>query len=379
MNDIAYNKNTTIKSEAIPYVEYKGKKMLIDVVIIRLALIFLLVWTHTFTPFIGGWDVIPGYEDIHYPKWVIGVISACRMPGLVFVSGYLLGYVAKRKADALSFKSAIIKKINRLLLPSIVFSVFYSICFYDFGDLSVQLIVKSLTGAGHLWFLPMLFWCFSLLWALEHFKVGEIAMCLFAVAATIIPFKPMILEFDRTAHFFIFFFLGYSLQKGYFRIEPLKYGRTSVIALFLLYISVFLFDYNFSLSDILIETIKKSSWIPDLIAGNDNIVKMLAYMAGNSETLVLQVSGVLLIYFTAHVVIIPNFKIPSFLIMLSSYCYGVYIFHQFILKGIYYHTSMIHYIPDNLIVWVVMPMTIVLSLMMTHLALKTKLGRKYIG
>lgn len=87
-----------------------------------------------------------------------------------------------------------------------------------------------------------------------------------------------------------------------------------------------------------------------------------------------------LLYRIANIPKIQN-KIDEnrLLIKLSSYCYGVYIFQQFILKFLYYKSDMAQCINPYALPWVATVVTIALSLILTDLSLRTKVGRFLIG
>lgn len=63
------------------------------------------------------------------------------------------------------------KKAERLILPSVVFSLVYWQLFNgDITDLvgGGKIVISVLSGVGHLWYLPVLFWCFVSLWIVEN-------------------------------------------------------------------------------------------------------------------------------------------------------------------------------------------------------------------
>lgn len=81
-----------------------------DVVAIRLSLIFLLVVYHAPCIFTGAWDS-PYTPAINIPTydWLGTLIHLSRMEAMVFISGLLLGYCALKKPNALSFNSCVVK------------------------------------------------------------------------------------------------------------------------------------------------------------------------------------------------------------------------------------------------------------------------------
>ena len=69
--------------------ETNKKKYLEDIVILRLVLIFLLIWNHAFAPYSGKWNAIPNIEQIQTYKWLVLVVYHMRIQALIFISGYL--------------------------------------------------------------------------------------------------------------------------------------------------------------------------------------------------------------------------------------------------------------------------------------------------
>lgn len=141
------------------------KKFLMDVVAIRLSLIFLLVVYHALCIYTGAWDspFIPAI-DIPIYNWLGTFIHLSQLESMVFISGLLLGYYAYIRPETLSFHSCVVKKAKRILLPCLFFGVIYYVMFYDLQVSWYSIFWKLFNGCGHLWFLPMIFWCFVLVY-----------------------------------------------------------------------------------------------------------------------------------------------------------------------------------------------------------------------
>ena len=91
-------------------------------------------------------------------------------------------------------------------------------------------------------------------------------------------------------------------------------------------------------------------------------------------------SAIYLIYSFANAESVLRFLSDKpILITLSGYCYGVYIYQQFILKIIYYQTQLPFIVNAYWLPWIATLATIVLSLLLCHFTLKTKIGRFLIG
>ena len=137
------------------------KRLLTDVVIIRPLIIGLLVVYHAFIIYNGGWREPIGFVPVKAYGWIADFLHSFRMQVIIFIAGYVYSYqVLSLKRDE-SLGKIVTKKFKRLILPSLFFSLIYFFMFYDYSGYTIWSgAVKILSGAGHMWFLPMLFWCF---------------------------------------------------------------------------------------------------------------------------------------------------------------------------------------------------------------------------
>ncbi|MCM1139501.1 MAG: acyltransferase family protein [Muribaculum sp.] len=100
------------------------------------------------------------------------IIHTFHMPLFFFISGYF--YRPEKNRD---FKKYLIHQINVLLIPYLIFALFYEILHYIYvGEASVQYFIKSLLSSNHnridvagaLWFLMSLFSAKIVYNLLEH-------------------------------------------------------------------------------------------------------------------------------------------------------------------------------------------------------------------
>ncbi len=186
--------------------------MLADVVIMRLGLIFLLIGTHTFAPYCGSWDAVTPSASPEIYSYISPFTHYISMPALIFISGYLFGHTWHRSQEQ-PFQEFIFKKFKRLIIPSIIFSAFYYFFFYD-TSLSLSHISYSiLNGCGHLWFLPMLFWCFILTYLLHKSSISNKFIIPFLLIISVLPIPTLPLRLSSTCSFLIYFYLGSILQQ----------------------------------------------------------------------------------------------------------------------------------------------------------------------
>lgn len=71
--------------------------------------------------------------------------------------------------------------------------------------------------------------------------------------------------------------------------------------------------------------------------------------------------------------------LSPFWIKLSGYCFGIYLFQQFILQWLYYHTALQEYIGIIVLPWLAFAVTLILSWLLTHIMMQTRAGRYLIG
>lgn len=104
---------------------FNCKRNLDEVSFIRPILIVLLILVHYFTVFNGGWAPFEGYDDCLTYKWLSRFCYSFLLETFVFISGYVWAYQVLVLQKQLSLCSLIKKKLERLILPSIVFSLIY--------------------------------------------------------------------------------------------------------------------------------------------------------------------------------------------------------------------------------------------------------------
>ena len=123
-----------------------SKPMLMDVVLMRLCLIFLLVVFHAFCIYTGGWD--KPYDSFPYIPlydWFGMLTHGFRLQSMVFISGILFGFTLTRHPERLCFKSCVVRKAKRVLLPCYIFGIIYWLMFYYQPNVDISTI-----GGGYL-------------------------------------------------------------------------------------------------------------------------------------------------------------------------------------------------------------------------------------
>lgn len=183
-------------------------KFLIDISIIRPICIFLLVVYHAFIIYQGGWEQPAGFRPIIAYWWISKASYAFMLELFVFISGYVFALTLQKRET--SFKQILISKLKRLLIPSIIFSIAYYFMFLYTGKFHVLNFIKTiLSGAGHMWFLPMLFWVTLLCYAIDRMKYIPNWLKITGVGGLpILSILPIPFQINVALYYSLFFYLG---------------------------------------------------------------------------------------------------------------------------------------------------------------------------
>ncbi len=340
-----------------------SKKIISEVAILRPIIIILLVLMHSFSPYVGSWE--PIFENDGSLIWtlyrlLVKLISGFRIEAIVFIAGYIFAYQMIDLGKNLTLKDFFISKLKRLYLPCLFFSVIYYFCFYNQETFDISnFLLKVTSGCGHLWFLPVLFWCFIVGWIVNHFNFNRLFLfCFFSLlSVSPIPFIPF--GISLSFHFIFYFYLGYFLWIYRDRILEIFKGAY-ILFLFLIYL--FLVVFNECADNIF------------------HVSKYILYIITSSIDYMLALSGILFVYlFVCHYTYKPNFVLSPRVFYLSSVCYGIYVYHQFLLKYLYYYTSFPILLGEALLPWISFILVVLVSYIFTVLSLKTRIGRFLIG
>lgn len=334
--------------------------MLADVVIMRLGLIFLLIGTHTFAPYSGSWDALPHSDGIEFYAHISSFTHFISMPALIFISGYLFGH-SWHKVKGQSFKEFALKKLKRLILPCIVFSIFYFVLFNDYSQTLHKIAYYIVNGAGHLWFLPMLFWCFLFTYLIHKFEIPFKLAFPILIIFSILPIPELPLRLSSTFTYLIYFYIGFVVRLvGGGKSLPFNLLVLLTLTIGYIVLQIGLFEAH-------------------LLPKNTLIEKLTYLFSLNSLKLLLGLSGTGIAFVATRMFLSTGITLSINIITLSTYCYGVYIFHQFILKLIYYKTPITEILDPVVLPWISFCLTLLLSVSLTAMSHKTRIGRFLIG
>lgn len=341
----------------MPDIRKSSLRRLNEIDFMRPIVIVLLVTMHSFTMYAGGWhcpvgidcDMVPAY------KWIQIITYGCMLEAFTFISGYLFGFQLKYKKP--SFRPMIVSKLKRLIAPSLMFSVLYVILFqiewWGVNDW-LSIVFDIISGAGHLWYLPMLFWCFIITWLLSKTKINKSLVLIALFALSIAAVLPIPLKFNAVFHYLPYFYLGVAV----FDYKPQKCTLRKAMLLLIVFI-LFL---------VLVTLYRETH--PILALWKKMVLWYLKQIYAAIGTM-----GI----FVICKLLGEKKEISAGLLQFNVCCFGIYIFHQFILKLIYYKTSMPLFCGTYWLPWMGLFCTFIVAFGLTWLFRKTQIGRFLFG
>ena len=343
------------------------KKILTEVAIIRPILIVLLVFYHAFAPYSGGWAPIEGFPEIPAYWWMDKLSYFFMLEMFVFLSGYVFGYQVRTKGEVkLVFKSLFLSKFKRLMIPCMIFSVFYILLFRDMAQMGpYDLLNGIISGTGHMWFLPMLFVCFMAIWLIEKMHISPKIVLPVLFLAAMLPIKVLPLHAGHSVYYMFWFYLGYVIQRK--DIQLRQYYTPQKVA-FLAAVFVVLFP---------IVTLFDNDSIASIGGGS---LELLLKLLRSGLSIVAKTIGIfMLLCLIGMKERNRQSEMPNWIIKIGGLCMGVYLFQQFVLKVLYDFTILPEYLGPFVLPWAGFVIALTGSLILTYLLQKIKLGRFILG
>lgn len=341
----------------------KIKIRLDEVTLMRTVLALLIVFMHSFTCYNGSWTQPAGYVEIPLYKWLTRTSFAFTLEAFVFLSGYLSAFqrITLQRTD--DFWKLMVNKLKRLILPSIIFSVLYFVLFFEYKGVS-NTVYSIINGCGHMWYLPMLFWCFVFGWMLEQVKIKDGWKLAFLIALNLIPKYTLPLQLSSAFSFMVYFYLGFLFYKYSDKIKALITPHNLTIA-WLVFIVFF----------VILRPMR------DVLVTNENqsiYSKMLICVGNNACQLFYASAGLIAFYGTA-VYYTQRHQLSDSTKKIAACCFGIYLFQQFVLQLLYYKTGFPLWVGPYWLPWCGFVIAAAVSYVLSDLLLKTKTGKFLIG
>ena len=249
------------------------------------------------------------------------------------------------------------------MLPCAIFSFLYIAIFGDIAQPLSRTLYDLINGYAHMWFLPMLFWCFMFIIVIERLKLKPFYKIILLLFLSLLSVDGLPLQLSHTMYYILFFYIGFSFQK--YSVDISKYcSRHYVIASVISFSSLF----------IIFTLIKENREL--IFSSNNIIVQTAKFIAGKICMLIYSIAGVVMFLLVSRYIFKSKLDtIPNVLIEVSNLCFGVYLFQQFLLHAIYYNSSMPQSIGPVFAPWIAFVITLLLSLLLTWTVRLSKIGR----
>lgn len=316
-----------------------------DIGLFRVLVIFLLLVFHSFCPYGNYWRDIGLDVPLYY--WLDNWSYSFFLQGFIFISGYLYGIqLPKKKAKGLyNIKEELKKKFHRLMVPSLLYTSLYIILFRE-GE-GWRTPYKIINGVGHLWFLPTLFGCFVCLLLIDRWSIKPKIVIIFSLLLSLIPLQGLPLRFDMVCKYFIFFYIAY-LGSGVNNLDKIPKGSLLLLGLF----QILLFVVLFGVEERETALMEKVCILPRLFELLYSFIGVFVLFS-----FVRKVSHRIKSMSTIKVISVTN-----------DYCFGVYIYQQFILWYLYYYTQLPFIISQYILPWLFLIITLVMSILLTYIS-----------
>ena len=221
-----------------------------------------------------------------------------------------------------------------------------------------------INGCGHMWYLPMLFWCFVFGWLLEQIKIKDGWKMAFLVVLNLLSIITLPLRLSSAFSFMVYFYAGFLFYKYADKIKSLI-TPIRLVVIWLLFV-VFFVVFR-PLRDMLVTNDSQSMY-----------QKLMVYVGNNACQLVYAWAGLIAFYGTA-VYITQRRQMSETTQKIAACCFGIYLFQQFVLQLLYYKTSFPLLVGPYWLPWCGFVIAVVVSFVLSDLLLKTKVGKSLIG
>ena len=316
-----------------------------------IAVILLVTWHCTFcTMFVWG-VVEPGQDVLPYRFVSRFLINDAVMPLFTFISGYLFYALYFEQAKYREFRSFLLAKTKRLLIPFLIFSPIIILTTFNtrmnFDDIA--------WGEGcHMWYCPMLFWCFILAWGL--LKINSKAI--FIIVSLLSTF----LCFAYPNFWFLPFRLPLGIDNGFYYFSYFALGganyyyKSDIYSIISKYKGMIIGFYCLL-------------WVINCLD-----IYILSRISSSLQCYIFPVILWMLVFYMIDISVLNSNK---YITKIGECSFGIYVFHHWIAWNIVWHPLVRGFLQENYI-WfsiLLMPLVFIMSLWLTDMLLKTRLGK----
>lgn len=212
---------------------------------LRFLAIILVILGHSIIIYNPYWNLVKTSANSDLLKYLCWIIYIFHMPLFVFISGFLFNCNT-------SLFTLLKKKFKRLIIPYILFSLFYLLPIryilgyegYVNNTLIYNIVDNIILGKdnGHLWFLPSLYIIFLLFYIILK-KVKRLDWVLIICFVISIIGLKIPYYFGNSLQYLFWFSFGYYVANNLNTIKKISNSKFVFIIIFLL-ISIYVFIYG---------------------------------------------------------------------------------------------------------------------------------------
>ena len=333
----------------------------------RAICVIIIVAFHCYGMMYAGHfpSFVHGYKEMYFTLFQC-ILVTFAMPMFTVISGLLYGrlYNKGKYRDRITFIKG---KARHLILPFLLFTALF-IPLSAFNSISVSdsifqiLRAWSKGGYSHLWYLPMIFWCFFFtMFINKKSKYIKIGLLVIAFAFSLFSYDNIgfnVFGLFSFLSWYFFFLFGYFI--GFYHKQILNFIDHNNLLVLIIVICIF------------------SGWLSNFPKYGERNIYYMFYIS----------SLILIIIYSCEKFINTNsFLWNNTLIKtISKYSYGIYIFHYllapFLISGTVQRLFHIDRLAaDNIILFPLSftILTFIISLTITWLFQKTMLGKYLLG
>lgn len=335
-----------------------------EIYFLRPMTILLLVVMHAFTMYAGNWPLPEGIQPVRAYFWIQKFTFSCMLEMFVFISGYVFGFQLFGQNREYSFAKLLTSKFKRLIIPSMVFSFVFMLCFSDFVSQHQwgTIVHVTIAGYSHLWFLPMLFWCFLGGWVINRYKINDLVALAVLLILSIFSHLHLRLQLDNTCYYLFFFYLGMVIYK--YRKRMIRVAISSANGIYIFFV-------------IYILLVILHTRTIEVLSATD-VLGMLDRTIMYAQINVCRISYALLGVITIYLIIlrlVSQWQLPEYIVRINSYCFGIYIFQQFVFMILYYYSPIPQLVGTYWLPWVGVFMALAVSYLATRILFCTRIGK----
>lgn len=276
-----------------------NKEYRIDLAILRLLAIVIVVFFHaygmTYAKAHLPEDVAAMYRG-RYELFNRAYLINIAMPLFTAISGFIFGRQLINGKYG-SFWTLVLNKFKRLMIPYLVFSVFFM-----FTTNGFSFIPFIRCNYWHLWYLPMLFWCFIICYLLKNVLLlrGDLFMLILAfVLSLLVDNFPAIVGIAEIPNYLCWFILGIVICRH----------ETQILEIIAKYHIIWVMIAVYAVLSIFYPT----------LYGTQSVTGQIASLL-----------AIISLWYISNKIPWKRYRFTKYLLAISACSFGIYIFHNWI-------------------------------------------------